>query len=803
MADVIYKRAVNVFEIIRDSNEAISASRFVGTNFGDYFDYKTENGARLVEKSYYYNTQVIDETAGGTVETFASALALHIRLKQLGFFAYSVVPGSGGVTAFKELTDTFPTFIGLDGKILAVDEAQNKIVAIDNPSGNIAFTDLADVLSESLTADMAGKVPRVTMVTISGNTIPMLVFQDIPTVEGSLPDGFIQNGIIEEDGNEITVKTGFLWRISNTQYGNIEDFIFEIDPADAGDSRTDIIVANPDNTFELIPGTPSEGEGNSVQPVVPIGTLLLTSISVYEDNIIDSPELPDLGGIYIETEEKQFRGINGVGDISAYSIDDNRSQLYFIPQSTVSIITGIDYGLDFRYYKGRKFSFTHDQDLTDDIEFKHLSGIGTMQFVLPAETSFLLRKGETIEFVEYFGNLKYVGLGRESFSGLQSVTALNPDAVDNTDPSNPVLNVATPDDVSSAITTANAYTDSKAAGLVDLRGFYNASTNVFPSTGGSGNSGAVLKGDLWIISVAGTLGGKAVNQGDSILAMIDSPGQTSANWDQSESNLGFTPENLANKQNSRTADGTGTKYPTVDAMNTALLPYDNIYPRLMYPEMIRYVSTGQAVDTTGALAPTTIGTASNGSIIYGVSPQAVIPTRRLTTATTAGSSAHIREPSFNRINVGQGFYFSQRVKSIDPAPVSDCRILYGLATTSAIGNIEISASVDALLCLGADSTDTNLQIISKMVSGPASKVNLGSSFLKTNSDDYGIEFWKLAGSPTLTYYKITNYTNGAIQQGSVTHSAILTFYNHKNNGASALAVAFDFVKASIHVNEYY
>lgn len=32
--------------------------------------------------------------------------------------------------------------------------------------------------------------------------------------------------------------------------------------------------------------------------------------------------------------------------------------------------------------------------------------------------------------------------------------------------------------------------------------------------------------------------------------------------------LGFTPENVANKQNSLSVDGTGTKYPTVDAINS-------------------------------------------------------------------------------------------------------------------------------------------------------------------------------------------------------------------------------------------
>jgi hypothetical protein len=49
---------------------------------------------------------------------------------------------------------------------------------------------------------------------------------------------------------------------------------------------------------------------------------------------------------------------------------------------------------------------------------------------------------------------------------------------------------------------------------------------------------------------------------------------SSADWstfDGKQNALGFTSENVANKQNSLATDGTGTKYPTVDAINAGLL----------------------------------------------------------------------------------------------------------------------------------------------------------------------------------------------------------------------------------------
>jgi hypothetical protein len=63
-----------------------------------------------------------------------------------------------------------------------------------------------------------------------------------------------------------------------------------------------------------------------------------------------------------------------------------------------------------------------------------------------------------------------------------------------------------------------------------FRGGWDASVNLFPSTGGSGDGGAIEAGNHWIITVAGTLGGEQVYPDESILALIDNPGQTSVNW---------------------------------------------------------------------------------------------------------------------------------------------------------------------------------------------------------------------------------------------------------------------------------
>ena len=108
--------------------------------------------------------------------------------------------------------------------------------------------------------------------------------------------------------------------------------------------------------------------------------------------------------------------------------------------------------------------------------------------------------------------------------------------------------------LSDAETNAKAYADQLVVGLLDDRGNYNASGNTFPNTGGSGAGGAILKGDLWTVSVAGTLGGVAVTPGDLVRALVDAPGQTASNWAVSETNFGYAAENAANKATTMTGN---------------------------------------------------------------------------------------------------------------------------------------------------------------------------------------------------------------------------------------------------------
>lgn len=154
--------------------------------------------------------------------------------------------------------------------------------------------------------------------------------------------------------------------------------------------------------------------------------------------------------------------------------------------------------------------------------------------------------------------------GTDSTEVSVTPTAVSVSAQNGTDAASLTVTATSIDFTANSVTknsseiATQSYVDGMVAGLLDDRGSYDASTNLFPSTGGSGTAGAILKGDIWYISVAGTLGGVPVTVGDSVRSLVDTPAQTSTNWSVLETNIGYVPENVANKSSSYTASSTTT-----------------------------------------------------------------------------------------------------------------------------------------------------------------------------------------------------------------------------------------------------
>lgn len=157
-------------------------------------------------------------------------------------------------------------------------------------------------------------------------------------------------------------------------------------------------------------------------------------------------------------------------------------------------------------------------------------------------------------------------LGKNLLFKIDSRQVTNPVSTDADDlviNISPLIYHSFEDDISAAIAAA-------ILGLWNDRGNFNASGGAYPSTGGSGTAGAIKKGDIWTISVAGTLPiGQVVEAGDTVRALTDTPGNTQANWAIAQNNIGYIPENTSNKDTDGTlAANSDTKYASQKATKT-------------------------------------------------------------------------------------------------------------------------------------------------------------------------------------------------------------------------------------------
>ena len=225
------------------------------------------------------------------------------------------------------------------------------------------------------------------------------------------------------------------------------------------------------------------------------------------------------------------------------------------------------------------------------------------------------------------------------------------------------------------------YADNLVSGLLDYRGAYNASVNTWPASGGSGTAGAVMKGDMWIVSVAGTLGGSAVQIGDSLIASIDAPGQTAGNWNILNSNISYVPEDIANKVTSISGASTDTQYPS------AKLTYDQLALKAALAGSTAQAFAASTIDVGNV--DTTISRSAAGIIaVEGVAVPTISSTDTLTNKTL--TTPTISKPVMSATNPTDQTY--------SPAAAGTATLDLSLSNSHSIqmpsGNITIALSND-------------------------------------------------------------------------------------------------------------
>ena len=124
---VITKESGNLFKFELDGGTPIRNDQNRLLTNGDYCNFKTANGASIVQKQNILYSEVT-LIASGTF-TFASVTDMWDKLQEVGFFdgLGTGGGGGGGVDTFLELLDNFSSYLGRDGQVLVVNESEQKI----------------------------------------------------------------------------------------------------------------------------------------------------------------------------------------------------------------------------------------------------------------------------------------------------------------------------------------------------------------------------------------------------------------------------------------------------------------------------------------------------------------------------------------------------------------------------------------------------------------------------------------------------------------------------------------------------
>ena len=119
---------------------------------------------------------------------------------------------------------------------------------------------------------------------------------------------------------------------------------------------------------------------------------------------------------------------------------------------------------------------------------------------------------------------------------------------------------------------SKSYSDSVVLGLLDDRGSFTPSGS-YPTTGGSGVAGAIMKGDVWYVTGLGSgvtalVGAQEVKDGDTVRALSNTPGQTNANWDIMSSPVNaITVQTLINSRTEQATPADTDNIPITDGVS--------------------------------------------------------------------------------------------------------------------------------------------------------------------------------------------------------------------------------------------
>ena len=145
--------------------------------------------------------------------------------------------------------------------------------------------------------------------------------------------------------------------------------------------------------------------------------------------------------------------------------------------------------------------------------------LGIGELGIETDTGFIKIGNGTSAWVD----LSYSGSPKSAITGIENVN--------NTSDANKPVSTLQATAIQTALNAAKAYTDTSGLGhLIDVGEYAVSVTNAYPTTGGTGTLGTILKGNVFTVIGSGIINTLTIKQHDTLRALVDNPTQDNADW---------------------------------------------------------------------------------------------------------------------------------------------------------------------------------------------------------------------------------------------------------------------------------
>lgn len=268
---------------------------------------------------------------------------------------------------------------------------------------------------EKVTA-IAGKDPKYFLMADEFNAVvdkvKTIVSPDEVTKYGEAPviDGVVHIAALEFD-----------WKLNQVAYTNPAAYSAPINPSTDGYIRTDIVVGNMFNTYQIIQG--NEGVDYAEKPKPLPNTIEVSSIDVR--GAVISQSAPATGTNYVEKSELNFKKLYGSGYKAAFSITDEIGSFRIMEATSIGSISVATNNKKF-LYTGKDHYLKNET--AGPLTIRHNSGTGNYKYFFANGVDLVIQPGEIVHFKCRFttGNAGYFDyIGVAVSSGASEIADIN------------------------------------------------------------------------------------------------------------------------------------------------------------------------------------------------------------------------------------------------------------------------------------------------------------------------------------------------------------------------------------------